>query len=181
MTGEDRVRRAQQGELSAFAELVEQHRRSAYRLALALVGRRWDAEDVVQNAFVLALRHIASCQDPLRFRSWLFQIVRNQAHNWCSRRLRYGACSLAAEPEHAGPTPDAGAFQFRLLETLSVLGATERDVVLLHDLDGFTHPEIGRALRISAGTSRQHLFRARRKLRSQLDPRGAAVESATSA
>jgi RNA polymerase sigma-70 factor (ECF subfamily) len=182
MTGEDLVRRAQLGEVSAFARLVEQHRRSAYRLALALVGRRWDADDVVQNAFILALEHIRSCQEPRLFRGWLLQIVRNQARTWHARRLRRGACSLAREPEHDGPTPDASAFQFRLLETLNVLGATERDVVLLHDLDGLTHPEIARALQISAGTSRQHLFRARRKLRLRLDRGDAATPGlATSA
>lgn len=182
MTVEDLVHRAQRGEVWAFSRLVQQHRPAAYRLALTLVRRPWDADDVLQNAFILALRHIGSCQEPRLFRSWLLQIVRNQARNWCLRRLRHGSCTLAREPEHAGPTPEVGAFHFRLLETLSVLGSTERNVVLLHDLDGFTHPEIGRALSISAGTSRQHLFRARRKLRSKLDrAEGAASSLATSA
>lgn len=182
MTGEDLVRRAQQGEASAFARLVEQHQRAAYRLALALVGRRWDADDVVQNAFILALEHIRTCHEPRLFRGWLLTIVRNQARNWHARRLRRGACSLASEPQHDGPTPDASAFHFRLRETLNVLGSTERDVVLLHDLDGLTHPEIARALKISTGTSRQHLFRARRKLRSKLDRAEAPASSlATSA
>lgn len=168
MTGEELVHRAQQGEVAAFARLVQQHRGPAYRLALALVRRPWDADDVLQNAFILALRHIRACQEPQRFRSWLLAIVRNQARTWRLQRLRHGALRLEREPEHTGPTPDVSAFHFRLLETLSALGTTERSVVLLHDLDGFTHLEIGQALRISAGTSRQHLFRARRKLRREL-------------
>jgi RNA polymerase sigma factor (sigma-70 family) len=66
--------------------------------------------------------------------------------------------------------PDALAFQSRLLEAMAVLGSNEREVVLLHDLEGWTHAEIAEALDISVVMSRQHLFQARRELRTHLDP-----------
>jgi RNA polymerase sigma-70 factor (ECF subfamily) len=73
------------------------------------------------------------------------------------------------------PAPDGGAFRAQLLAALSLLGPVERKVVLLHDLEGWTHAEIGSALDISVVMSRQHLFQARRKLRSELvsEPKGA--------
>jgi RNA polymerase sigma-70 factor, ECF subfamily len=173
-TLEDLVARIQRGEPRAFEAIVRQYLRPCYAVALAVLGRPTDAEDVAQEALIIALERIGTCREPKLFRSWLFQIVRNQARNWRDRRrLRDVApADPLAEPVHAGPGPDAMAFRFRLLEAMSVLGDTEREIVLLHDLEGWTHPEIAGALTISVVMSRQYLFQARRKLRANLDGGG---------
>jgi RNA polymerase sigma-70 factor (ECF subfamily) len=164
------VARAQRGETGAFEGIVRQHLRPAYAIALAVLGRPSDAEDVAQEALMIALTRIGTCREPKLFRSWMFQIVRNHARNWRDRRrLRDVAPSeQIAESVHSGPAPDAMAFRFRLLEAMKLLGSMETEVVLLHDLEGWTHPEIAAALGISVVMSRQHLFQARRKLRTSL-------------
>ena len=163
------VQRARRGDAAAFEALVRRHLRPAYSIALAIVARPSDAEDVAQEAMIIACERIDTCRDPGCFGAWLFQIVRNHAKNWLARRkLRdVGADPAPPETVHTGPAPDAGAFRRQLLAALQQLGAAEREVVLLHDLDGWTHPEIAAALGISVVMSRQHLFQARRRLRNE--------------
>jgi len=171
-TLEELVARARRGERRAFEAIIRQHLRPAYAVALAVLQRPTDAEDVAQEALIVALERIDSLRDARQFRSWLLQIVRNQALNWRGRRqLRDVPRETPPEPVHDASLPDALAFRFRLLEAMAVLGSTEREVVLLHDLEGWTHVEIAEALDISVVMSRQHLFQARRKLRARLEAR----------
>lgn len=150
--------------------MVRQHLRAAYAVALAVLRRPTDSEDVAQEAMIVALQRIDTLRDPRQFRSWLLQTVQHQALNWrSSRRLRDPAGEAPSDAAHDASPPDALAFRFRLLEALDKLGARERQIVLLHDLESWTHAEIGQALTISVVMSRQHLFQARRKLRSHLD------------
>jgi RNA polymerase sigma-70 factor, ECF subfamily len=164
------VARAKNGEPDAFSSLVSAHLRAAYLTALAIVGRPEDAEDVVQEAFLAAFEHIESCREPERFPGWLLRIVRNRSLNWLDRRrYREGA---PVDSQTASEADDLQATDFslreRLLDALGFLTATQREVVLLHDLEGWTHGEIAQALELSELMSRQHLFTARGKLRQKL-------------
>jgi RNA polymerase sigma-70 factor (ECF subfamily) len=165
------VVRAQKGETEAFQALVRGYLRAAYSVALAVVGRPADAEDVAQDALLLAFERIDTCREPARFAGWLLQIVRNRARNWLDRRrLRdIPAREEVSEQIHGDPQPDESAFRYHLLRALGVLSPLQREVVMLHDLEGWTHPEIAAALGMSDAMSRQHLFQARRKLREQLN------------
>jgi RNA polymerase sigma-70 factor (ECF subfamily) len=158
------VARARTGEAKAFEELVRRHLRAAYAVALAILGRPADAEDVAQDSFIAAFERLDTCREPERFAGWLLQIVRNRARNAVdSRRLRTSGGASDAQQ-----LPADVPLRARLLQALSVLTEPQREVVLLHDLEGWTHPEIGAALGISEVMSRQHLFVARRTMREQL-------------
>lgn len=172
------VVRAQHGDKAAFAGLVSSFLRACYSVALAVVGRPADAEDVAQDALVVALERIGDCRHPDRFAGWLLQIVRNQARNWLAkRRLRDvaqhdqlpGGARLAFGSVEPAPAENVG-LKDRLVAALSNLSETQCEVVLLHDLEEWTHQEIGQALGISEVMSRQHLFVARRILRGRLAP-----------
>ena len=96
-----------------------------------------------------------------------------------SRRLRDVPADVTSEePCSELPPPDSSIHRSQLLLALSRLTSIRREVVLLHDLEGWTHAEIAGALRISELTSRQHLFLARRELRKQLDGKILEVEHA---
>jgi RNA polymerase sigma-70 factor, ECF subfamily len=169
-TIEELIARVRRGEPRAFDAIVRQHLRAAYAVALAVLRRPTDAEDVAQESLIVALQRIDTLRDARQFRSWLLQIVRNQALNWRGRRQLHDVTpNVPEEPVYDGALPDALAFRFRLLEAMAVLSSTEREVLLLHDLEGWTHVEIAEALAISVVMSRQHLFQARRKLRTRLD------------
>ena len=170
------VARVRDGDARAFDALVRRHSRGAHAVALALLGERADAEDVVQDAFLTALDRIDGCRHPERFRQWLHEIVRNRSHNV---RLSYGR-RHARPLDHAasasaagGPGRDAERAELRehLTTALGTLSAAQREVVVLHDLEGWTHREIADALGVSEVMSRQHLFNARRALRARLGSR----------
>lgn len=171
------VARAQRGDADAFAALAQGFLRAAYAVALAVVARPADAEDVAQDAFVAALEHIDTCREPARFGGWLLKIVKNRALNFLeSRRLRdVPVAERGDQVASTSPIPDPD-LRDRLVAALETLPQVQREVVLLHDLEGWTHGEIATALEISELMSRQHLFNARRAMREHLaDERPAEV------
>jgi RNA polymerase sigma-70 factor (ECF subfamily) len=167
---EDLVLRALRGEARAFEELVRRHLRPAYSVALAVLGSPADAEDVSQDAFAAAFERLDSCREPAKFAAWLLQIVRNRARNAAyARRVRGEHAKSPAEAERVqAPAAERAGLRSRLLKALSALSPQQREVVLLHDLDGWTHGEIAAALGLSEVMSRQHLFVARKQLRGEL-------------
>jgi len=177
----DLVHRAQRGEADAFTGLVQNFLRPAYSIALSVVARPADAEDIAQEAFLKAFQAIHTCREPEHFAAWLFQIVRNRARNFLeSRRLRDVAPGDAKILEFTTQLSGAAGMREAMLSALAELDVEKREVVLLHDLEDWTHKEIAEALGISEVHSRQHLFRARQLLRAKLDgelPQGARTES----
>lgn len=174
----DLVRRVQRGEPRAFEGLAKAFLRAAYSVALAIVRRPSDAEDVAQDALLIAFERIDTCRDPARFGGWLMQITRNQARNFLDRRRLRDV--PAQEPSEFSigtqAADDRGPERARLLSALELLSEAQREVVLLHDLEGWTHAEIGRALELSEVMSRQHLFQARRVLRGALEESAEGVQ-----
>ena len=166
------VERTRRGDQAAFDILVRRHYRTAYIVALALLSDVMNAEDVCQDAFVKALERLDTCRMPERFASWLLQIVRNRAHNFRDyQRLRSGPpleVTTAASPGGADQDAERSELRGRLEAALGELTAVQRQVVLLHDLDGWKHREIAQRLELSEGMSRQHLFAARKRLREHL-------------
>lgn len=164
------IERVKQGEREAFSSLVSAHLRAAYMTALAVVGSTDDAEDVVQEAFLVAFERLETCREPARFPGWLLRIVRNRALNYVSaRRLRETKAVVTdtAVDRQTDRMTDFGLRDF-LLDALTDLAEIQREIVLLHDLEGWTHVEISDALDLSEVMCRQHLFNARRTLRAKL-------------
>lgn len=164
------VGRALRGDADAFSTLAAAFLRAAYAVALSVVRRPADAEDVAQEALMTAFERLDDCREPARFGGWLLQIVRRRALTWVeSRGRREGGAGELLEEAVAGPAPSGDVpLRRKLLEALDALTPTQREVVLLHDLDGWTHAELGQALGITENNARQHLFQARRLLRVRL-------------
>ncbi len=163
-----------QGSRAAAEHLARRHLRACRAVALAVVGELAGAEDVAQDAFVLAIERIDDCRQPERFREWLLQITRNRARNQVRDRKHDRHDPLDAAPLRShGPLPDAAAarseLRDRLLAALALLPETRREVLLLHDLEGWKHEEIAELLGLPAGTVRSHLHHARRVMRGELE------------
>jgi RNA polymerase sigma-70 factor (ECF subfamily) len=170
------VGRARQGSSEAFEALVRRHLKGAYAVALAQLGEPADAEDVCQDAFVTALKRLDDCRKPDQFGPWLYAIVRNRAHDHRRRRAVREALPLdAALHASGGPDPhretERSELRDDLVGAMQGLTATQREVVLLHDFEGWSHKEIGDRLGISDGSARVHLFKARKTLRERLSGR----------
>ena len=81
MTDADLIARARQGDPAAFGELIDRHRTSVYRAALAALGSHADAEDAAQDAFLAAYRRLDSFRGESSFKTWLLTITWHQAIN----------------------------------------------------------------------------------------------------
>lgn len=150
---------------------MRRHFHAAYLVALARVGgERADAEDVCQEAFLRTWERIHECRDPDRFAAWLVRIVRNTAHN----RRDYldvravepldGVIPIASTARTDSHT-QAGELRETLRRALAHLTMAQREVVLLHDLEGWQHADVAARLDISEVMSRRHLSDARKRLR----------------
>lgn len=165
---------ALQGHTRSYEALVRNHLRRAYAVALAETGEPADAEDVCQDAFVVVLERLEECRDPARFTGWLLEIVRNRARDARRHREVRTTLPIEAAPHDAANSPshDAERAEMRafLRTALETLTDRQREVFLLHDLEGWKHREIGEQLGLSAGAARVHLHHARRALRALLAP-----------
>jgi len=165
----DHVIAAQGGSDAAFAELVRLHQRRAYAVARAIVLSHEDAEDAVQDGFLHAYRALDRFRSDQPFGAWLNRIVANAALDLVRRRKVRDADEL---PETlALPFRDPGEadeLRTRLSEALTHLTDRQRSVIVLHDVEGFTHGEIGSMLGMPEGTARSDLHHARAALRRLL-------------
>lgn len=173
---EELVQRSLAGDESAFGALVRRHQRVAYMTALGVTGSPEDAEDVAQEAFLVALERLGDCRDPARFVGWLLTIVRNRGRNFLRREgLRRGE-KIPPHLASGEPGPERDLARTRLVssleEALAGLNEVRRQVVLLHDLEGWKHREIAEELDIPEGTVRSHLHFARKALRETLEGLG---------
>lgn len=163
------IARARGGDARALEALVRRYLRPAFAVALAFLRSPPDAEDLAQEAFMVCLQRLDQCRDPARFVSWLLQSVRHRAVNQLNQRKVH--VRLIDGVERSTTVEPAAAqldLRQRLINALEQLTVVQREVVLLHDLEEWTHREIATALDISEVTSRQTLFVARRLLRGAL-------------
>lgn len=160
---------ARAGDQKAFAGLVRLHQRRAYFVARAIVTVHEDAEDAVQDGFVRAWQALDRFDPSQSFSAWLNRIVANAALDIARRRKVRTTEELsdALQSPFRNPAEDA-ELKRRLAEALAQLPERARSVIVLHDMEGFTHVEIGEMLGIPGGTARSDLHHARQKLRGLL-------------
>lgn len=168
------VARASDGDRDSMERLLRRHYDAAFAVAFAIASERADAEDICHDALIWAAARLRACRDASRFRTWLCSIVRNHARNWLTRganarRLDTLAPDLASGEDVAAQAERAD-LRDRLEIALRAIPEEMREVVLLHDLAGWTHEEIAGLMGMSAGNSRQKLFRGRHQLRALLRP-----------
>ena len=172
-TDAELVARVRRGDRIAAGELAGRYLRACRVVALAITGDVTDAEDVCQDAFVSAMERIDDCRQPDRFGAWLMQIVRNRARNHLRDQPGRRAIPLdrvTLVTEAASPAREAEQTELReqLLAALNTIPEAHREVVLLHDLEGWTHREIAERMELPSGTVRSHLHHARKRLRTLL-------------
>ncbi|MDT8340890.1 MAG: sigma-70 family RNA polymerase sigma factor [Longimicrobiales bacterium] len=167
------VRRARLGDEEAYSLLVGRYMRPAYLVALSVTRSHPDAEDAAQEAFLVALQRLEECRNPDRFGGWLMTIVRNRSRNLLRREALRETSEVPAGARSGDPLPDRVAERGELEETLQgaldALTPVQREVVLLHDLEGWKHREIAERLGLPSGTVRSHLHFARKALRARLE------------
>lgn len=162
------------GDESAFRTLYRRHTPAVYQFVLRLVGgSEPDADDVVQDAWLRAVRSLARFRWQASFRTWLTGIALNRAREIQRKSARSPEDGPPDAVQRAAVPPGRYAERMDLERAIASLPEGYRTVLVLHDIEGFTHEEIGRRLEITPGTSRSQLHHARRAMRGLLEPEGA--------
>ncbi len=165
----DLVSRAKAGDREGFSGLVRIHQRRAYLVARAVVMTHEDAEDAVQEGFLRAYQALDRFDAGQSFGAWLNRIVANAALDLSRRRKVRAAEELSDTYASAFRDPaEDRELSERLRDALATLPERARAVLVLHDIEGFTHAEIGELLGIPGGTARSDLQNARQKLKGLL-------------
>ncbi len=161
------------GDPAAERALYEAHVDRVFRLAFRMTGDDELAQEVAQETFIRAFRQLSTFGGRAALSTWLHSITVSVALNVLRKVKRTMAreesldeAALAHHPERRAE-PDLTQ---RLGASIAALPTGYRTVFVMHDVEGYTHEEIGAALGIESGTSKAQLSRARARLREALRP-----------
>jgi RNA polymerase sigma-70 factor (ECF subfamily) len=168
---------ALRGDSAAFGDLVFRYQDRLFNAVYYVVRSREEAEDVVQEAFVLAYTKLQSFQRESQFYTWLYRIAFNTAATRRRRRRPESSTDQARELTGREPVDTAESPQERLerseragqlQEALDTLSEQHRAILVLREMEDRNYDEIAEILELPIGTVRSRLHRARLQLRDQL-------------
>lgn len=183
------VRRAQAGDVEAFGDLVERHRRSVFRAAVAALGSATEADDVAQEAFVTAFQKLSGFRGEASFKTWMLSITwrkaldrRQSVTRWMQKMVTptvadveegrdpiQALASNALSQEEELLTAD---LQRRLRPLIAGLPKKLRDALLLAGSGDYSYEEIGHLLKIPVGTVKWRVSEARKVLKRKMTAMG---------
>ncbi|MFI5311332.1 MAG: RNA polymerase sigma factor [Gemmatimonadales bacterium] len=153
--------------------LYRRHTPRLRRLIARLVGdANADADDVVQEAWVRAVKGLGRFRWDSSFSTWIGSIGIRVCHELFRKQKRWSFVG-GEVPESAAAVPESVHERLDLEAAIARLSEGYRSVLVLHDVEGFTHAEIGEQLGIAEGTSKSALFRARAVVKNYLQGRRA--------
>ena len=167
------IRRAKQGDPSAFAELIESHQERLYRFLLRTTNQTELAEDAVQDAFIRVLRNIDRFDERYRFSTWLFTIARRLLLNSLQKKKPLNAgdwldAASSSVMAFSVDTEDESDREFaaEIIDgAMDALTPHQREIVILYHHKGRSVQQISDLLGMPEGTIKSHLHRARRRMR----------------
>jgi RNA polymerase sigma-70 factor (ECF subfamily) len=167
----DLIAKVRAGDPAAERALYDAHVDRVYRLSYRMAGDDDLARDFTQETFIRAFERLDTFRGESAFSTWLHSIATTVALNGLRKVKRFRkreadieeADAVTATRKQAEPD-----LKKRLAQAIDALPEGYRTVFLLHDVEGYTHEEIGAALAIESGTSKAQLSRARGKLRLAL-------------
>lgn len=161
------IEQIKNGRSEFFGDLYERHHRKLFALCFRFTGNMADAEEQLQEVFMRVLDKIHLFKGDSTFSTWAHRLTVNHLINFCRKRERnLTALHLDQVPEPSQKfDPGIG---MTLQKAIGELPDGYRNVLILHDQEGFRHEEIADFLGITAVTSRTQLSRARMNLRNKL-------------
>lgn len=159
------------GDPAAERRLYDANVERVYRLAYRLTGDPDLAQEFTQESFIRAFDRLETFRGDAKLSTWLNSVATSVVFNGMRKVKRFRQREV--DLDHAAPEADRKReaepdLKERLREAIDGLPQGYRAVFLMHDVEGFTHEEIGTALGIQSGTSKAQLSRARAKLRGSL-------------
>jgi RNA polymerase sigma-70 factor (ECF subfamily) len=160
------VRAAQKGDRVAFGTLYQEYGRLIHGVLLAHVAYQ-DAEDLMQDVFVKALKQLPNLREPAAFSGWLIAIARRTATDYWRNKT---TAPLSVDSlRSAGASPDGEAFA--VLALIQSLPESYRETLVLRLVEGMTGPEIAARTGLTHDSVRVNICRGMKLLREQLEGR----------
>lgn len=159
--------RARSGDAAAFASLYDRYAKPAYNLALRMLGDAAAAEDVVQEVFLRLLDRLRGFRGDAPFGAWLRRLVANAAIDELRRR-RWLESEVDVPVARFPQTRSLAEEQTEAWQALMALPAAARAVVVLHEIEGYTHVELAAMFGQSESYSKSILSRALARLRERM-------------
>lgn len=164
------IEAARAGNQRAMGELYAAHSGRVYSVVRRVVGDDHVAEDVSQDAWIRAFEKLHLFRGDAAFSTWMHRLAVNAAVNKLRSQGRRSKLETSPELELPVQEPDESFLnQKHLARALDALPNGYRTVLVLHDVEGLTHDEIGERLGIAAGTSKSQLHKARGRMRQLLE------------
>lgn len=165
------IHRVLDGDVEAYARLVDRHFDRCARIAVRIVGNREDAEEALQDAFFRAWNALGDYEERERFSAWLTRIVVNQCRTVLARTRRREAMFLdldAGDLSLAAITPDDGPSWSDLERALAQLPTAQREALVLRYADDLTYEEMARITGAGESALKMRVQRAFARLRALL-------------
>jgi RNA polymerase sigma-70 factor (ECF subfamily) len=177
------VRRARQGDLTAYDDLVRRYQERIYATIYHMTSNHEDSNDIAQETFIKAFQALKSFKGGSSFYTWIYRIAVNKTINFLKQRKNRSHMSLNDLDFNAEHDPDLVALvsdktprreaglaelQEKLNEAMQKLSEPHRLVVTLHDVQGLAHDKIAEIMDCNIGTVRSRLFYARQQLQAYL-------------
>ena len=175
----EQVEAAQTGDHTAFHRLVDHFQPEIFRMLYYRTRSRMDAEDLTQDVFLKAYKHLTRLQSPQVFRSWLYRIAVNRVNDHFRKqrfRALFGNVSMDDEtfqetekmavPPQGPETLERKEFWHQVEKMLNTLSRTEREVILLRFFDQLSIKEMTMTLNKNESTVKTHLYRALKKMKA---------------
>ncbi len=171
MSDAELIDRVLAGDSGAERALYDAHVDRVFRLVYRMAGDLDRAQDWVQETFIRAFQKLGDFRGESSLSTWLCSIALSVSLNGLRKVKRFREREVAlddAVPVGFTPREADPDLRSRLAAAIDDLPEGYRAVFVMHDVEGFTHEEIGRVLGVQPGTSKAQLFRARAKLRHAL-------------
>lgn len=177
------IRKAKQGDMLAFEELILKHEKIVYNVALRMMNHSEDAKDISQEVFLKAYRSLGNFDERSAFSTWLYRITHNTCIDEMRKRKGKQSYSLEEELENEegsmqrqiadeGDTPEESLLRqeqkSEILQALDTLSEEHKAAIILRDVKGLSYEEIAEILELSLGTVKSRISRARNQLKIEI-------------
>jgi len=178
------------GDIDAFEDLLIANQKNVYNLALKMTGNPADAEDISQEAFLKAFRLLESFRGESRFSVWLYRLTYNLCIDFLRKNKKVSMISLSQKHD------DDDDYEFDITDTseqpertvvrnemreiidksINELDVFHREILIMREIADMSYSEIAQTLKISEGTVKSRLSRARKSLAQILVRKGLSLD-----
>jgi len=186
------IKKVVDGDGNAFEELVLANQKNVYNLALKMTGNEDDALDISQEAFLKAYRQLEGFRGDSKFSVWLYRLTYNLCIDFLRKKPRGGVISISSYQDGNDEPQDLEIPDMRdlpedkvmrkemrktIVESIGELSQQHREILVMREITGMSYEEIAETLKLSEGTVKSRLARARVSLANILVEKGTFPES----